>query len=118
MSRLGRARRLRKGPEFERVFKEGVAIGGPFLLVRTIANDVGHVRWGFAAGKKVFPGSPARNRMRRRMKAAAVELDAEGGVDVVVVARSAAAGMEFERLVDELQRQLRRVGYVVARREL
>lgn len=118
VSRLGRARRLRKGPEFERVFKEGVAIGGPFLLVRTIANDVGHVRWGFAAGKKVFPGSPARNRMRRRMKAAAVELDVEGGVDVVVVARSAAAGMEFERLVDELQRQLRRVGYVVARREL
>ena len=42
--------------------------------------------------------------MRRRMKAAVVELDVEGGVDVVVVARAAAAGMVFERLVDELQR--------------
>ncbi len=56
--------------------------------------------------------------MRRRMKAAVVELDVEGGVDVVVVARAAAAGMVFERLVDELQRQLRRAGWTVARREL
>lgn len=117
VSRLGRARRLRKGPEFERVFREGVAIGGPFLLVRTVGNDTGHVRWGFAAGKKQFRKATDRNRMRRRLKAAAVEMDIADGVDVVVMARLAAAEMTFEKLVRELQRQLGRAGVAVEVRQ-
>lgn len=98
------------------MFREGAAVGGPFLLVRTIENAAGSARWGFAAGKKQFPGSTERNRMRRRLKAAVVELDVAGGVDVVVLARAAAAEMPFEGLVMELQRQLRRGGIVVERR--
>jgi len=117
VSRLGRSRRLRKGPEFERVFKEGVATGGPFLLVRTIGNECGYARWGFAAGKKAFPLATDRNRMRRRLKAAVVELSVAGGVDVVIVARPAAAGLVFSRLVSELERQLRRAGVAVEARE-
>jgi ribonuclease P protein component len=112
--RLGRSRRLRKGPEFERVFKEGAALGGPLFVLRVAPNQAGYVRWGFAAGRKAFSDAVSRNRARRRLKAAVQVLAPVGAADVVIIARPEAATCDFAWLVAELARRLRRAGLEVA----
>jgi ribonuclease P protein component len=111
--RLGRSRRLRKGPEFERVFKEGVAVGGPLLLVRAVPTEAGYSRWGLAVGKKSVPLAADRNRLRRQLKAAIQSLEPIGSFDAVVITRPAAHGQPFSQLRHELERVLRRSGFEV-----
>jgi ribonuclease P protein component len=112
--RLGRSRRLRKGPEFERVFKEGVAVGGPFLLLRHAPNGLAYSRWGFAVGKKAVPDAVDRNRVRRQLKAAAQALGESGpgaGADIVVILRPAGVGKTYAELCRDLESVLRRAGF-------
>jgi ribonuclease P protein component len=110
--RLGRSRRLRKGPEFERVFKEGAATGGALLLVRHVPSELGYLRWGFAVGKKAAPRATRRNRLKRQLKAAVQSLEPDGSADIIVIARPAAVGEGFEALRKEAGRLLSRAGYL------
>ncbi|MEO0400726.1 MAG: ribonuclease P protein component [Pseudomonadota bacterium] len=93
---------LRKAPSF----------GAPgFLLVKRARGDAGPPRIGYTVTKKL--GSAVlRNRIRRRLKAAAAEVfpvSAEAGVDYVFIARSAAATRSFASLLDDVKRGLLRL---------
>jgi ribonuclease P protein component len=105
--RMGRARRLRKGPEFDRVFSEGTALGGPFLVIRYLENESGP-RWGFAVGKKAAPLATSRNRVKRRLKAAAQGLERGPRADIIVVARTRAIGQPYRVLEADLRKLLRK----------
>lgn len=100
MGRLGRLRRA----EVDRVFREGTVASGPFFVVRVAPNDLGVSRWAFAAGRRVFPRATDRNRVRRRLRAAAEAVGARAGVDIVVIARAEALGGPFAGLVEEMRR--------------
>jgi ribonuclease P protein component len=112
--RMGRARRLRKGPEFDRVFSKGTALGGPFLVIRYLENEDGP-RWGFAVGKKAAPRATVRNRLRRQIKAAAQGLETGPRADVVVVARPKAIGQPYRVLEGDLRKLLRKAGLLEER---
>lgn len=81
-----------------------------FLLVRHPRNDASSsVRVGLTVTKKI--GSAVlRNRIKRRLRAACravLPLHAEPGCDYVLVARGAAATIDFEPLCEEFAQALR-----------
>ena len=72
------------------------------------------MRLGLTASRKVGP-AVVRNRVRRRLRAAARELLAElarPGLDVVLIGRAGTAGRPFEELKQDLRRALTRTGAV------
>lgn len=104
-----RARRLRKGPEFDRVYREGTVIGGPLLVIRHLPNALGHARWGFAVGKRLERRAVVRNRVRRRLRDVARAAPV-GAYDIVVTARAGALAAHRDVLAHALAVAVRRAG--------
>lgn len=109
---MRRSERLRKGDEFDTVYKKGAVISGPLLVVRCLGNDLGHPRWGFAVGKRLAPKAVVRNRVRRRLREAVRSLCVTGSTDLVVTARVGAVKAEMIDLRAALRAALARAGVV------
>lgn len=107
---MERARRLRKGKELDTVYQKGTAVSGPLLVVRFVRGQEGPTAWGFAVGKRIAKQAVARNRIRRRLREAARQLEVADGLGIVVTARAKALGASFEELRAELEAMLRRAG--------
>ncbi|MBA4179217.1 MAG: ribonuclease P protein component [Anaerolinea sp.] len=103
-----RARRLRKGTEFDTAYREGTVIGGPLLVLRVRANGLGVTRWGFAVGKRIAPLATRRNRAKRVLSEAARGVAVQGGLDIVVTARAASLDASFDALRRAIERALER----------
>ncbi len=85
---LPEANRLRSKKDIDRVFKEGNAVKGSFLLIKTVSNDLPVSRLGFIIPNKVFKNASARNRIKRVLSEAVRKergLMSEG-YDIVVLA--------------------------------
>jgi ribonuclease P protein component len=96
---------------------QGQKATGRFALLQVrptsdpAAQKRGLVRYGLTASKKVG-NAVARNRARRRLRAAMLELLAIHGVaghDYVAVARTATVTAEWPALLDDLARQFIRL---------
>jgi ribonuclease P protein component len=107
---MERARRLRKGTEFDTAYEKGTVISGPLLVVRCHANGRGVTRWGFAVGKRIARDAVDRNRMRRRLREIARGTLVAHGWDVIVTARQAGLAASHTQLRDALERALARAG--------
>ena len=105
---MERARRLRKGTEFDTVYAKGAVFSGPLLVLRAHAHGSGATRWGFAVGKRISKKAVVRNRIRRRLKEASRALPVLDGSDIVVTARQGAMDASFEELAGALEKGLRR----------
>ena len=66
-------------------------------------------RYGFAVGKRLG-GAVTRNRIKRRLRAAARRCGAAGQVDIVVIARNGAQHASYQELNAALSGLLRRAG--------
>jgi ribonuclease P protein component len=81
-----------------------------FLVVKRARGDGDSlVRAGFTVTKKLGK-AVLRNRIKRRLREAcrrALPLHAEAGCDYVLIARAAAADLEFQEMIDDLQRALK-----------
>jgi ribonuclease P protein component len=106
--------RLRKGKEFDTVYREGAVVAGPLAVVRYRPNDLGVTRWGFAVGKRAAKLASSRNRLRRQLREICRSLPALSGLDIVVTARGRALEVSFSELTLGLQRLLERAGVVKA----
>ena len=104
-----KARRLRKGREFDTAYREGTVVSGPFFVLRHRANGLAGARWGFAVGKKMAPSSVVRNQLRRRLRAASRSVIVEGA-DIVLTTRPSALKAPFANLERELSRMVVRAG--------
>lgn len=91
---------------------QGRKASGRFVLLQTrVAGDEaavsrGLVRYGLTASKKVG-NAVTRNRARRRLRAAMLELlpiHAAAGNDYVAVARTATVSADWPALLDDLKR--------------
>lgn len=111
---MERARRLRKGAEFDTVYREGTVVSGPLLVIRYRENGQGLVRWGFAIGKRLSQQATVRNRLKRRLREAARPLKVLDGYDVIVTARQGAVEASFDELRRGLEGGLARAGLVEA----
>ena len=107
---LPKERRLRKSADFAAVRRCGKARSdGRLVAVVRRRADSGGTRFGFSVSKRIG-GAVIRNKMRRRLKAAAAELKPEGGWDIVFIARQGARDAGFWQLRRSVRRLVRRAG--------
>lgn len=109
---------LKKRPDFLRV-RGGTKWSGRAFLIDgkprpgdPAATEQRPARFGFTVTKKLQPSAVRRNRMRRRLKEAVRLTQSEGaqaGFDYVVVARPAAADMDFADLCRDFRTAFRRL---------
>lgn len=105
--------RLKRRAEFLRVAATGRRLPSAAVMVQARARgDTAPVRVGFTVTRKVG-NAVTRNRARRRLREAARLVLAERpacGFDLVLIGRTATAGVPFTRLVADLNRALDRAG--------
>ncbi|MGA7362790.1 MAG: ribonuclease P protein component [Candidatus Dormiibacterota bacterium] len=98
--------RLRHSADFQAVRVERTSAGDGVLRLRVRANYAGHPRVGVVVTKRLG-GAVVRNRVRRRLQAAArAQLGAVGAYDVVLTPQPAATTARFETLSASLARAL------------
>ncbi len=107
---MERARRLRKGTEFDTAYSKGTVVGSPLFAVRFIPNNLGHTRWGFAVGKRIAKHAVDRNRAKRRIRELARVLPISPGYDLILVARAPSLAAKPAELSQALGRLLVRAG--------
>jgi ribonuclease P protein component len=98
--------RLRRRSEFLAVGRGVRAVRQGFVLQGLFGSGQDSTRpprFGFTVTKKIG-NAVVRNRIRRRLRAAAraVESHAQPGADYVLIARAAAMTLPFDRLVTDL----------------
>ncbi|HUY56985.1 MAG TPA: ribonuclease P protein component [Candidatus Micrarchaeaceae archaeon] len=102
--------RLRRPAEFEAVRAERKDAGDYLLRVQVRPNALGHPRFGVVVTRRQG-GSVVRNRLRRRLQAAArSRLCSTAAYDIVLTPRRAAQAVEFEALCASLAQALEFTG--------
>jgi len=64
---LPKVNRLTRKKDIEKVFKKGQIFKEDFLILKTIENDLGKVRFSFSVSLKVLKKAALRNKIRRRL---------------------------------------------------
>ncbi len=99
-----RSYRLTRRREFAQVFARARRLGGEAFTVLAIDNDCGHPRLGMAIARRRLPRAVARNRVKRLIRETFREQAGEmRAVDIVVLARDAAARLPAASLRRELE---------------
>ncbi len=113
MTLVRRELRLRSNADFQRVRRAGRSVANPLLVLQYVRNPAGQNRFGFAVGKKVG-GAVERNLIKRRLREwLRIHYEAgrlQAGIDLVLIARTAASGAESQVLGGALQDLLGRAG--------
>ena len=92
--------RIRRRPEFERIYKAGAKIHGRLMTIFVMANGTDQPRLGVAATRKL--GSAVeRNRAKRRARELFRRRRKVGGLDIVIVPRREMLDAPFANLEAE-----------------
>ena len=106
---LAVAERIRRRPEFERIYKDGARIHGRFMTLFVLPNGGTAPRFGVAATRKL--GSAVeRNRAKRRARELFRRRTQIGGLDIVIVPRREMLDAPFASLEAEYSSLLNRRG--------
>jgi ribonuclease P protein component len=99
-----RRSRLLRSADFEKTLRSGRRAASPYLALFVSDNELGRPRVGLAVSRKLG-NAVIRNRIKRRLRELVRPLlrRAEGGCDVVIVARARAVDAEFGRLRQEIE---------------
>ena len=104
---LGRKERIRRRPEFERVYNEGARISGRFMTVFLLENGRNLQRCGVAATRKL--GSAVeRNRAKRLAREIFRRRKTTPGYDIVIVPRREMLDAPYASLEADYDRALER----------
>lgn len=106
---MQRERRLRRRKDFAAAYRKGRVYGNQLLVLRVVPHDGDVARFGFVTGKAVG-GAVVRNRVKRRLRAAADSIEAAPGLDIVVGARKVAADASYHAIYHALTSLMRRAG--------
>lgn len=109
---LGPSHRLRKRPEFLKVYENGAKVHGKYLVLFCLhRNDPAPWRLGVTVTKKVG-GAVVRNRLKRCFREAVRQMGASilPGLDIVVTAKRNAPTADFEQLRRDIQLSLNKTG--------
>jgi ribonuclease P protein component len=107
--RIGRTERIRRRPEFERMYEHGARISGRFMTLFVLANGGEIQRCGVAATRKL--GSAViRNRAKRLARELFRRRKIAPGWDVVIVPRREMLDAPFTSLEADYDRALERRG--------
>jgi ribonuclease P protein component len=101
--------RVRKRPEFERIYATGAKVHGRFMTLFVMVNGTDAPRLGVAATRKL--GSAVeRNRAKRRARELFRRQRKIGGLDIVIVPRRDMLDAPFASLEAEYAALLARRG--------
>lgn len=112
MSRLRfpKVARLSRASDFARLRREGISFHGKLVVLSILKTGPGtRTQIGLITSRRVG-SAVARNRVRRRLReiVRALQPVIEAGVQLVLIARAAAARAEFATLRDDVLTLLRR----------
>ena len=101
---MKRQSRLLRSADFDRTLRSGRRAASEYLALFVSDNELGRPRVGLAVSRKLG-NAVVRNRTKRRLRELVRPLmtRAEGGRDVVIVARSRAVDAEFTHLRQEME---------------
>jgi ribonuclease P protein component len=100
--------RLRQRVEYLACYHHGRAVTGPLSTLHVLANTLGRPRFGVTATRKLG-NAVVRNRLRRRSREVYRRWRRRGdlpALDIVVNLRPRAAGVDFQEMRRQLERQL------------
>jgi ribonuclease P protein component len=101
-------RSLRSASDFRRVRSDGRRVVTEALTVYVARRpDERPARVGLAVGR-ACGGAVARNRIKRRLRAACRAAQPPAGVDLVVHGRAAAASSDFQEMLNTIARAINR----------
>ena len=106
---LARAERIRRRPEFERVYNEGGRVSGRFMTVFLLATERPDPRFGVAATRKMG-NAVERNRAKRLAREIFRRHKLTVGYDIVIVPRREMLDAPFASLEADYDRALERRG--------
>jgi ribonuclease P protein component len=106
---LAAAERIRRRPEFERVYNEGTRISGRFMTVFLLATERPGPRFGVAATRKMG-NAVERNRAKRLARELFRRHKLTAGYDIVIVPRREMLDAPFASLEADYDRALERRG--------
>jgi|APDOM4702015159_1054818.scaffolds.fasta_scaffold78785_3 ribonuclease P protein component len=101
--------RIRRRPEFQRVYNTGVRAHGKFMTVFVLSRGPGAARFGVAATRKLG-SAVARNRAKRLARELFRRHTVAAGIDVIVVPRREILDASFANLEADFHSTLRRCG--------
>lgn len=92
---------LKNRGDFLRAAKIGQKSVSASIIVQSIKNNLGIIRVGFTASKKVG-NAVARNRAKRRMRSLIAEISLTVGYDYVLIARGGILNVDWDDLIKEV----------------
>ena len=115
---LTKSNRLKNDRDFQKIFKSGRFVSGPFITLKLAPNKLPVNRFAFVVGVKVSKRAVKRNLLRRRMREITRKLlpALRGNFDVVMMAKPEALKTDFQQLESELRRSLTKAGLLPAAR--
>ena len=110
---LPRVDRIRRRPDFERVYSQGARISGRFMTVFVLRTGLTQTRLGVAATRKLG-SAVVRNRAKRLARELFRRQKIAGGYDIVIVPRRELVDAPFPTLEADYQAVLDRRATAVA----
>jgi len=119
---LPKANRLRKNKDFIKVYEQGIRRNGADLVLRALRypeekretdktellKSAKPVRVGISIGKKVSKQAVVRNRLKRQIRAAMLQLlpRIEPGWDLAIVVKTTARRCNYHQILQQLEQLL------------
>jgi len=104
---------LRKRADFVALNKRAAKWVAKGVVVQALPNDLDIIRVGYTVTKKTDKSAVKRNRIKRRLRAAAADVlpfEAEIGYDYVLIGRHQSALRPYESLVSDVRWCLEKLG--------
>lgn len=110
---LRRKYRLTKEHDFQRVRRQGQKIAGRFFVLSFVSNNLEGSRFGFIATKKIAKAARRNRALRLLRESVRLKLPSiRSGFDLVFIVRPGIIGKGFEEVEKEVDRLLKKGGFV------
>ncbi len=108
-------KRLIKRADFLKIAKQGQKCVTHGVILQVMPNDLGYARVGFTVTKKLESSAVRRNRIKRRLRAAAADTlskHAKISCDYILIGRPLTATRPYATLCGDLKYCLEKTGYL------
>ncbi len=100
---------LTKTEQYGIVYSRGSSWASKLLVVKALPNGLNLSRYGFSVSRRLGK-AVVRNRVKRRLREIMRQTPLKAGWDVVLIARSPAAGVSYASLRESIKGLLSRAG--------